>query len=301
MKSVGIVSCDKWQNKIKEDLYLQQALQDLGIEAEIISWQKPLNKHFDLLILRSIWGYQNEYENFKKWLLYVKKVGIPLFNDSEMVLKNILKDKQFEILERHGIATIKTNFLDKERFSKENISNILEGFNCELCVLKPSISGSGENTYVISKYNKKANLPNLLSTEEIFDTYYFPLCNNKDLKIMFQPYISQIQDGEYSCIFIDGDLTHTMLRFPNIFHEKKSSIFIEDPPKKIIELALLVEKIPEFKDYLYMRVDMVLIDGTPYIMEVELTDPDLLTKYIDNTEKKDEIVRLLAKKIKRRT
>jgi len=124
--------------------------------------------------------------------------------------------------------------------------------------------------------------------------------SNNDCKIMIQPFVSEINNGEYSCVFIEGELTHTMLRFPNIFHGKKKTYLVSLVPDSIIELARKVEKIPEFKNYLYMRVDMVLVDGIPKIMEVELAEPDLLTKYIDNVDVKTKVIKTLARKIERR-
>lgn len=117
---------------------------------------------------------------------------------------------------------------------------------------------------------------------------------------MIQPYISEINNGEYACIFIDGELTHTMLRFPAVFHDKKRPFLIDDVPKSILTLAKKVESLAEFKGYLYMRVDMVLVNDEAKIMEVELAEPDLLTKYIENEEKQSEVIKTLVRKIERR-
>ena len=45
----------------------------------------------------------------------------------------------------------------------------------------------------------------------------------------------------------------------DIFHEKKRPYLVDNAPDSIIELARDVEKIREFNNYLYMRVDMVFI------------------------------------------
>lgn len=85
MKKVGIVSCDKWINKLEEDNNLKNELINLGIDAKIISWQQPLGENYDLLVLKSVWGYQNFYKEFKNWLLYVKNNNIQLVNGVDMV------------------------------------------------------------------------------------------------------------------------------------------------------------------------------------------------------------------------
>lgn len=293
MKNIGIVSCDKWQNVLEEDKNLKQELLNLGLKANIISWQQPLDEKYDMLVLRSVWGYQNYYHEFKKWLLDLKKNNIPIANDVDIILSNIRKDIQFEILKNHHIDYIDTIF-----FNRNNLSNIplLDKKNY---VIKPSISGSGENTYLVTNSDHES-ISNTIKSEEIYDKYSEILENNQDCKIMVQPFIKEINDGEYSCIFIEGELTHTMLRFPNIFHDKKKPYLVKNVPKSIINLAKKVEKIEEFKGYLYMRVDMVLINGQAKIMEVELAEPDLLTKYINDSKVKEQTIKTLSRKIARR-
>lgn len=296
MKKVGIISCDKWIGKLEEDNNLKNAMINLGIDAKIISWQQPLEENYDLLVLKSVWGYQNFYKEFKNWLLYVKNNNIPLVNGVDMVLNNVMKDIQFNILEKNNVDFIDTIFLDQPKLLNRNIFEMLDD---KSYVFKPTISGSGENTYLVMNSNDKS-VPNTIQKEDIVKIYNKMLDDNSDCKIMIQPFISEINNGEYSCIFIDGELTHTMLRFPNIFHEKRRPYLVDDVPDSIIQLARVVERIEEFNNYLYMRVDMVLVNGKAKIMEVELADPDLLTKYIDDSNVKSNVIKTFAKKIERR-
>ncbi len=296
MKKVGIVSCDKWIDKLEEDNNLKNALINLGIDAKIISWQQPLEEKYDLLVLKSVWGYQNYYKEFKNWLLYVKNNNIPLANGVDMVLNNIMKDIQFNILRKNNVDFIDTIFLDQSELLNKNIFDMLDD---KSNVFKPTISGSGENTYLVTNFSDKS-IPNTIQKEDIVKVYNKILDDNSDCKIMIQPFISEINKGEYSCIFIDGKMTHTMLRFPNIFHEKRRPYLVNDVPDSIIELAKVVEKIKDFNNYLYMRVDMVLVNDNAKIMEVELADPDLLTKYIDDSNVKSDVIKTFAKKIERR-
>ena len=91
-----------------------------------------------------------------------------------------------------------------------------------------------------------------------------------------------------------------MLRFPAIFHKKIKTQLVTNVPPQILDLAKRVESINEYSGYLYMRVDMVLINGEAKIMEVELAEPDLLTKYIDDKKIQNSVVRTLSKRIKER-
>ena len=296
MNKVGIVSCDRWIDKLEEDNNLKDALINLGIDAKIISWQHPLEEKYDLLVLKSVWGYQNYYKEFKNWLLYIKNNNIPLVNSVDIILNNIMKDVQFNILRKNNVDIIDTIFLQQSELLNKSIFDMLDD---NAYVFKPTISGSGENTYLVTNSSDKS-IPNTIQKEDIVKIYNKMLDDNSDCKIMIQPFISEINNGEYSCIFIDGKLTHTMLRFPNIFHEKRRPYLVNYVPGSIIELARVVEKIKDFSNYLYMRVDMVLVNGKAKIMEVELADPDLLTKYIGDSTVKSDVIKTFAKKIERR-
>lgn len=301
MAKVGIVSCDKWKGKIDEDKRLKLALENFDIKAEIISWEEDKLDDYDLLVLRSVWGYQNNYKKFKLWLLEMKEKGIQLLNNPDMILTNIQKNKQFNILDNYNIEHIETVFLTSlDLYSGEFSKKLLELAKTNPIVIKPTISGSGENTFLLDMNNINSQIPNTIKFEEVREKFEPLIQENDDLEIMIQPYISEINSGEYSCIFIDRQLTHTMLRFPNVFHTKQKPYLIEDVPISVLNLAYKVENIPEFQGYLYMRVDMVIVDNFPKIMEVELAEPDLLTKYIENKSVQNEVTKVLSKSINRR-
>lgn len=288
MKKVAIVSCDKWINKITEDLLLKQELIKNNISAEIISWEDVSIDYskFDCLILRSVWGYQDKYLEFKEWLQMIKNKNILLLNYPDIIINNIQKNKQFNILKKNNIPFIDTNFV----YTKDDLLEKIDSNT--LTVIKPIISGSGKNTYLIRKENL-SNLRNILN--ELNNIF-----NQSDNGIMIQPYINGIENGEYACVFIDGMNTHNMLRFPGIFSEKKRPIYLSNIPCCVKKIANDVSKLEEFSGYLYMRVDIVLQDGNPIIMEVELAEPDLLFKYIENDRVRNKGIKLLSKSVVRR-
>lgn len=288
---IGIVSCNKWMNKIKEDQLLKMYLEQEGCDASIISWEDDNCEFTDYsaIILRSVWGYQNRYSEFKKWLLKIKELGISMFNNPDIVLDNIRKDKQFEILKNNDIPFINTKFI-------YNIDDLYSCLNNNLLsVVKPIISGSGENTFIINEENKKSTI----SLSELKQLYSNILLES-DNGIMVQPFIESVENGEFSCIYIDGKNTHNMLRFPGIFASKKKPIFLNSLPEDVLKLSKKVSLLEEYKDYLYMRVDIVLHNDMPLIMEVELAEPDLLTKYIEDENIQKESIKVLSKSICRR-
>ena len=288
MKKVAIVSCDKWMNKIMEDLFIKQELIRNNINADIISWEDKSVDYskFDCLLLRSVWGYQDKYLEFKEWLQMIKERKIILLNCPDIIISNIQKNKQFNILKRNNIPFIDTTFAytEDELLEKVDLN--------QLTVIKPIISGSGKNTYLI-RPEGLSNLENIIN--ELKNIYA-----QDDNGMMIQPYINGIENGEYSCIFIDGINSHNMLRFPGVFSEKKRPIYLSSIPQSVKNIANDVSQLEEFSGYLYMRVDIVLQDGNPIIMEVELAEPDLLFKYIENDVVRNRGIRLLSKSLVRR-
>ena len=282
MKKVAIISCNKWKGKIKEDIFLQNNLCELGISCDILAWEEndDLNK-YDICILRSVWGYQNDYSNFKKWLLEFDNHQSIIYNPINMVLDNVNKEKQFQILDKYNISHIPTNFIKE--------LNELDNINLKNKIIKPIISGSGENTFKVSDESCKE----LLAILE-------PVMKIEDNGLMIQPYISEIENGEISCIFIDGKNTHNMLRTPGIFTEYQKPQYLSNIPNSVLNLAKSVERIQEYSGYLYMRVDIVIHSGVPIIMEVELTEPDLLIKYIADETIKQKVLTHFAKAIERK-
>ncbi len=290
MKKIAIVSCNKWKNKIEEDKLLQNVLIQSGYNADIISWEDA-DVNYDeyiALVLRSVWGYQNNYLEFKTWLNMIKQSQILLLNSPELVSNNIRKDKQFELLAKYEIPIIPTEFI----YKLEDLFNDIKFDEKKPKVLKPIISGSGENTFLVDSSES-------LYTDKIIKPFE-KIIKCEDNGIMLQPYIGEVKNGEFSCIYIDGVNTHNMMRYPGIFANRKKPVYLTNIPEVVKKMADKVSKIEEYSNHLYMRIDIVLHNNKPMIMEVELAEPDLLFKFIPDEKMKNESVNQFAKKLIRR-
>ncbi len=273
-KHIAIVSCFKYANKINEDIELQYYLYKNNISSDIVSWNSiDLNK-YDALIIRSIWDFQENLDEFKKWL---DKVNIPIFNDKDLIINNIDKESQYKLMDKYNIKHIETVFTD----NKANIEKIWnDNFkDYDKLVVKPSISESGKNTYILNKDNiNNIDLSNFKS------------------KIMIEPFIPSIKDGEYSLIYFNHKLSHTVLRHPGILDSNTEVKEIE-PIQELIDIGSKIESIDEYKNYLYLRLDFVKYNNEYLLLETELIDPML---FISKCENKKEIYMNFAKNIKSR-
>ena len=155
-KRVAIVSCDKWLGKVKEDELLKFELNKLLVDVDVISWQDKTIDYskYDAVVIRSLWGYQDYIEEFMEYLDKLKKDRVEVFNNVDILKDNLNKYEQFKILDKYEIPHIETFFLKKDELDK--VSKINKEHKD--LVVKPIISGSGNNTFIISEDIKKNNI-----------------------------------------------------------------------------------------------------------------------------------------------
>lgn len=301
---VAIVSSNKWIYKVREDIFLKIALNKLNIAVDIISWEDKTVDYtkYNMIIVRSIWGYQDKLNQFYNWLDMLKNKKILVYNNINILKDNLNKYKQFSILEDNNIPCIKTKFIFKKDIMSnlsDTVKNVIKEYfvGNEKIVLKPVVSGSGNNTYILENNNEELQ-KNIIKDNEI-NTKFNDIIFNDNNGLMIQKFIPEIINGEYSLVYIDKVLTHAAIRYPAIFNSNFQvlEVKIDELDKEIIQLGKQIIKINEYKESLYMRVDIIKTNMGCKIMEVELVDPDLLYSYIKDSKKKRTLINILAKSI----
>lgn len=267
-KTINIVSSNKYKNKIKEDLILQKYLLKEGYHTKIISFEDNYQGN-DLNIIRSVWGYHHNVERFLKFINNNKTI-----NNKDIIINNINKKKQYQILKENDITVIDTIFLDNIKDYK---------YNGKILVIKPVISASGDNTFIINNVNDLDNVKELTN-------------------IMIQPFISSVTAGEISIIVIDKKIKYGIKRFPGVFtkYKKEEYISINNLDKSIIDTANNIILIKEYKEALFMRIDFIFDNNCYKVMEVELVDPNLFIETINDKKLKKEVYKSFVEAIKTR-
>lgn len=271
---IGIISCDKWLNKVKEDRLLCIELNKLFIYTSIISWESTKNiDDYDAIIIRSVWGYQDKIEEFNNWIKAIDNNKIIMLNDKDLILSNLNKYEQFKLLDKYNIPHVNTTFLDKNHLSE--IKKLLK--KSKEVVVKPIVSGSGNNTFIITNDNNKKNSISINTFLEIYNN----LLNDINNYVMIQPFIKEIENGELSIIYIEGKISHAVIRMTNIFSDRSliKIIPISSIDSKVIEICEKIIKIEEYNNFMFMRIDFVKVKCDYKIMEVELVDPQLFLEY----------------------
>lgn len=275
-KSITIVSSSKYKNKVKEDLKLEYYLLKNEVNAKIKSWEEDIN---DNVIIRSTWGYQN---NLDKYTKFINNLSKKVINPKKIILDNMDKEKQYKLFIKHKLPHIDTTFI-------KNVNDLQNLDISEKTVLKPCISASGQNAFLI-KTKKDLN--------KAIETYKEKNINN----IMIQPFIKNIKDGELAIVVIDNKIEYAIIRFPGIFTKAQSLryIYLEELDQTIIDLVEKIIKIKEYKDTTFMRIDLIKIDDIYKILEIELLDPQLYIETIPDKKERKKVYQEFAKAIKKK-
>lgn len=289
---VGIVSTDTLKNKLKDDLYLKYALNKQNVDVDIISWEdkKVDYNKYQIIVVRSIWGYQNKISEFNDWIDMLFRKKIPVFNNIDLIRGNYNKFIQYNILLKNNIPCIDTKFIFLKDI-KSDIKTIIDSLIDEssIYVIKPIVSGSGNNSFLIS-HNVVAR-KNYLDLS-LIDDHFFQIIKENNNGIMLQPFIDTIDEGELSLIYIDHAFSHAIIRNTSIFNNNYGNKFLDidqiDP--EAIALGNKISEISEYKEYLYLRIDLLKYRNHYCVIEVELLDPCLFFSVIkDKKIRNDKI------------
>ena len=241
-----------------------EILRSQGFEVVSRIWDEwaPQDEKFDAIIIRSPWDYFEKLEKFKTWLnfLPVEKVYNPV-----SILKWNLDKIYLQELEKKGVQIVPTDFFTIGK--PGDLKDHVESKNWEKLVVKPSISAAAFKTYRFTKNN----IPD--------DEQYL------NQTVLLQPCLPEIEAvGEISLLFFGGKYSHGVLKRPSsgdfrvqylyggteeVYHASENEICFGEKILDSIPKDLTGEPL------LYARVDYVLIQGVPHLMELEVLEPDL--------------------------
>lgn len=261
---------------LDEDLpLLQRALGELGSAAEIVVWDDAAVEwqRFDAAVVRSTWDYFSRRAEFLAWADRVAAATVLL--NPPPVLQWSTDKRYLAELANTGVPIVPTTFVDAGDIGSLPPLDDL--------IVKPAVSaGSNDTTRYRSSDEREmalAHVERLVAAGRA---------------AMVQPYQRSVDEhGETALVYFDGRFSHA-IRKGAIFAagpEMVGGLFaresIEPRPPSDAELhvgeaaiaalpALLAAPTP----LLYARVDLVLLaDGTPAVLELELCEPSLFLPY----------------------
>ena len=263
---IALATCYTLPQLWEDDLLALPVFRENGIEAVPVVWDSPGVdwSRYRAVIIRSCWDYWVKHTAFVEWIAQLEKAGVPLWNPPKVIRWNTVKSYLQE-LEKKGVEIIPTAWIDQE--NPLTLAAEMDQRGWTEAVLKPIVSAGGHDTYRI------------LRSEA--DAYRSALAEVlKKGTAMLQPFMPEIlEQGEYSFLFYGGKFSHTVIkkgppgeyRVQRIYGGTVKSV---NSPKNGISAAETIIKCVE-SPLLYARVDMIERDGKFYLMELEVTEPNL--------------------------
>ncbi|MEE9380657.1 MAG: hypothetical protein V3V03_04555 [Hyphomonadaceae bacterium] len=237
---------------------LGAAFASAGMEITDISWDDPSANwaDFDGAIIGTTWDYWDRHEEFLSALDAIDR-ETKLFNPAALVRWNI--DKTYlRDLEQKGVRLIPTLWLDTA--NEETVSAGFDTLATDDIVCKRQVGAGADGQHRLKRGDQVPDMPHAM---------------------MVQPFLSTIQsEGEYSFIFIDGDLSHVLIkraadgdyRIQSLYGGKEEAVTPE--PEDLAAAEAVIVMLDEAP--LYARVDMVRgPDGKLLLMELEMIEPYL--------------------------
>jgi hypothetical protein len=262
---VVLASCAALPKGDGDEDALIEALRRDGVDVSWQPWGDEVDA--DLVVLRATWDYTERLDDFLAWC-----DGVPaLANPVSVVRWNTDKSYLVELAAR-GVATVPTAVVEPGADPVWPDGEF---------VVKPAVgAGSRGAGRFTGHAEARAHLEVL------------------GVKALVQPYQSSVDaHGETALVFFAGEYSHSFHKGPMLAQglaESESGLYVEEklravvPDSRQVELANQVIDVAaellslERKDFLYARVDVVEgADGSPLLLELELTEPTLGFKFTD--------------------
>lgn len=237
---------------------LSRALDAANITHEWVVWDDPSVTWSNAKVCypRATWDYYKNPTAFIEWTKHVDNVS-QLQNPASLIEWNLHKKYLLE-LQYAGIPVVPTHIV--RQGAQIALDDIRETQQWEKLVIKPAISCGSYQTFVIPPGQSHPQWDALVAQQDM----------------MVQPYMTSVETTkEHSCIVIDGQLTHTMVKHPRFTGQSES---VTGPVEASPAQRELVQNIQEHlgAPLDYMRVDIVEdAQGQAVLAELEVIEPSL--------------------------
>ena len=285
---LALATCAELPDLEPDDQLLRDALVERGIAVDAVVWDDPTVDWatYRHVIIRSTWDYTDRRDLFVDWARRVEATST-LHNAADVIAWNT--DKTYlRDLEQAGLPIVPTIWLDPERnFSARAIHTRFPAFG--EFVIKPTVSAGSRDT---GRYDASETPQRMLAITHAKNL----LAVGRD--VMLQRYLRAVDSvGETALVYLDGEFSHAvrknaLLEGPFREGELEGALYRgeviapREPSAAERELAdrtmeTLASLFPQLgAPFLYARVDLIPDDeGTPVILEVELTEPSLFLEH----------------------
>ena len=260
------VTCLAWPQISESDAYVARALEARGIGVTGLPWNDAGARfnRFDAVIFRSSWDYHHAPDAFLAWLARWEGEGVRFWNSPDLVRWNLTKRYLLE-LEQRDVRVVPTVMLDEP--AAQHLPAVLAQRGWRQAVVKPLIGASGHDA-------------TLVRPEDVQDVAAAIDQGRIRRPVLVQPFVEAIATrGEWSMVFIEGEMTHAVLKRPAAGDFRVQSSHGGTLARAMPSRAMVaggqhaLAALPAAP--LYARVDCVEAETGLLVMEVELHEPGL--------------------------
>ncbi len=272
-KKIGFLTCSRFPDLYGQDQQLLEVFKSSGYAAFPIVWDDPNfdPEEWQCLIFRNTWDYFEKKGAFLDFMKRMAERNVLTFNPLSVIQKNLHKFYLQE-LEEAGVQIVPTLFVPAGS-TADLVLLIPQSW--KKVVVKPAFSAGA---YETRTYDSDAFV-------QINDDYQ-ELLKREDLLV--QQFMEEIlSQGEVSIVYFDKKFSHSVQKLPKAGDFRVQSLFggtyhpYEASPVILEKAQSIVDSIQE--PLLYARVDGIVIDNDFFLMEVELTEPDLYFELGENS------------------
>lgn len=286
------------ENERTDDWILKLALEQKGIEVDIIDWRDRSVDltQYDAILVNSTWNVPRYPDEFLEWIERCDHGKKRLINSADILRLGLNKDQYLTfLLSRFGNAdspngSITPSFFIKPGEGHPTFTEQLNALKAENpavwsndIVLKPIISADGVNTYRVTEDKELVEKkPNQYISFSAADKVMSDLLKKEGGRgVIIQPFIPNVEKkGEYQLVFIGNQFSHATVKPPGFKsspnYKSRKAITTDELPPGMLEFAHNIwsfynEHYPD--SIVRGRIDCFVGDKGPILCEIETVEP----------------------------
>lgn len=269
---IGLATCADLPDWERDDEPLFEALRSRDATIAHPVWDDPDVDWsvFDAVLIRTTWDYMDRPDAYLAWVDTVAAATI-LLNPPDVIRWNLHKTYLRDLAAR-GVPVAPTVWIDAGE--QLDLAAVMRDRGWSRGFLKPVVGATARETCRFD-----AEPDDLVRAQQHLDRV------TAVEAMMLQPYLARVEtEGEISAIFIDGSLTHSVLKMPVAGDYRTQEDFgaIDTVHEMTPEDRQAAETIVAAvgMDLLYARVDFLRTDdGHLCVTELELIEPSLFFRH----------------------
>ncbi|WP_247730820.1 ATP-grasp domain-containing protein [Halovivax limisalsi] len=290
MERIAIVTGEDAPDLTDDGRRLLAALERRGYDAASVRWSDSTVDwaHYDAAVLRSCWKYYLDPSRFRDWLSDLERAGVVVRNPPDVVRWNMHKSYLLELAEA-GVAVVPSVLVEDTR--ERDLAAILERSGWERAIVKPTIGTSAAGAWTTTRETAPDDQRRFERRFRGARQHGRTASDGDDgprlsrRGALVQAFLPEVANGERSLVFFGGEYSHAWrdLRTPDSFGvEANFDAEAEYAPASttigwardvlraaVGRLGIEPHSLP------YARVDCVMRDDGPVLLELELIEPYL--------------------------